>query len=267
VLDEAQAESKKFERPGRFQLEEARTEADAFHASAELAWTASDHARSYEVALFLPDRSGEQVAKRVVRGLSTRIDRLPPETKIGWRVFAKAWGGLGLCVGGGIFVTPKLKELPDVTFVSDMEWLRTTAGAGNTVHRDTNYSNQEIHIAGKTYPKGIWTHAFNDVTPADLTVSIANKGFATFVADAGVEDSAGQGSVQFQVLLDGVLKAESPVMRQGSVHRFEVDVSGAKEVTLRVLNGGDGYTCDHAAWGNARFIKSGLPCLLPGQNR
>jgi hypothetical protein len=34
-----------------------------------------------------------------------------------------------------------------------------------------------------------------------------------------------------------------------------VDVADAKEVTLRVLNGGDGYACDHAAWGFARFIK------------
>jgi hypothetical protein len=26
---------------------------------------------------------------------------------------------------------------------------------------------------------------------------------------------------------------------------------------LRVGNGGDGYSCDHAAWGLARFIDSG----------
>lgn len=41
------------------------------------------------------------------------------------------------------------------------------------------------------------------------------------------------------------------------MHRLHVDVSGAKRVTLRVLNGGDGFTCDHAAWGFARFISVG----------
>ena len=34
-------------------------------------------------------------------------------------------------------------------------------------------------------------------------------------------------------------------------------VSIAKEITLRVLNGGDGYLCDHAAWAGARFLEAG----------
>ena len=29
-------------------------------------------------------------------------------------------------------------------------------------------------------------------------------------------------------------------------------------MTLRVLNGGDGYGWDHAAWGFARFIEAGM---------
>jgi hypothetical protein len=60
------------------------------------------------------------------------------------------------------------------------------------------------------------------------------------------------------VLTDGAVQAESPVMKSGSVHRFNVNVAGAREVTLRVLNGGDGYACDHAAWGLARFVKTGV---------
>jgi hypothetical protein len=28
-------------------------------------------------------------------------------------------------------------------------------------------------------------------------------------------------------------------------------------LTLRVLNGGDGYACDHAAWGFARLVATG----------
>jgi hypothetical protein len=125
------------------------------------------------------------------------------------------------------------------------------------VHRDTNYSGAAISIAGKVYPKGVWTHAFNDATPADLVLSLAGRNFALFAADAGVESSSGGGSVQFQVLLDGRLAAESPIMRPGRVYPFRVEVRGAQEVTLRVLNGGDGYTSDHAAWGFARFLAAG----------
>ncbi len=36
-----------------------------------------------------------------------------------------------------------------------------------------------------------------------------------------------------------------------------VDVAGAKEVVLRVLNGGDGNSYDSAAWGFARFVRAG----------
>jgi hypothetical protein len=72
-----------------------------------------------------------------------------------------------------------------------------------------------------------------------------------------VEDSSGGGTIQFQVLIDRQVKAETGVMRSGESHHFDVNVSGAKELTLRVLNGGDGYACDHAAWGCARFIDRG----------
>jgi hypothetical protein len=73
--------------------------------------------------------------------------------------------------------------------------------------------------------------------------------------------------VRFQVLADGVLVAESPVLKPGQRHPLRVDVTGVKEVTLRVLNGGDGYACDHAVWGLARFVKTGAPDPLAGSGR
>ena len=83
------------------------------------------------------------------------------------------------------------------------------------------------------------------------------KKSATFAAEVGVDTSAQGGSVQFQVLIDGQLKAESDVLRQGAVHLFHVNVAGAKQVTLRVsmavMN-----SCDHAVWGYARFVDAGV---------
>jgi hypothetical protein len=186
------------------------------------------------------------------------IPALPGSKTFHCKVLAIAWGGTRWNDGSAsTFTTPPLRPLPGVTFVSDIEWENSSAGAGNAVLRDKNYHGNPIAIAGKTYPKGVWTHAFNDATPADIVIGISGRNFGTFVADAGVEDSAGNGSVQFQVLVDGELKSESPVMKSGGAHHFDVPVAHARKVTLRVLNGGDGFSCDHAAWGGARFIEAG----------
>ncbi len=138
-----------------------------------------------------------------------------------------------------------------------MQWVKATAGADNPVRRDKNYYGKPISIAGTAYPKGLWTHAFPDATPADVVIDLSGKRFAAFRADAGLDDASGAGSVQFQVLVDGRLKAESPLLRPRQVHRFHLDLAGAKQLILRVLNGGDGYSCDHAAWGFARLVESG----------
>jgi hypothetical protein len=38
---------------------------------------------------------------------------------------------------------------------------------------------------------------------------------------------------------------------------LDVNLTGAKEITLRVLNGGDGHSYDQAVWGLARFLETG----------
>jgi hypothetical protein len=169
--------------------------------------------------------------------------------------------------GGEAFgASAKSKDLSGIVFVSDLPWARATAGAGNPVRRDTNYYGRPICVGGHECPKGVWTHAFNDATPADVVVDVSQLGVAFFAAEAGVENEGGNGTVQFQVLADEILRAESPVLKQGEAHRFRVDVAGAKQVTLRVLNGGDGHTCDHAAWGLARFIKTAATDPLAPSN-
>jgi len=251
--------------PGVFHVKHGMTRSGPFAVTAELSWQPSANARSYRVRVAqTPDLTPALVDRSVVRP-PLAVPGLPPGHRLYWDVEAVSWGGRRRSADGPqAFTTPPLRPVPGVTFVSDMEWVSATAGAGNTVHRDTNYYGKAISIAGKAYPKGLWTHAYDDNTPADLVLDIAGKGFATFAADAGVEDAAGAGSVQFQVLLDGQLRAESPTMRPGAVHRFSVDVAGAKQVTLRVLNGGDGYNCDHSAWGLARFVRVGARDTLEG---
>ena len=223
-----------------------------------LSWEPSAGARCYRVLVSpTPDLREPLVARTVILS-SLAIPDLPLGREFHVQVEAIAPGGRRPAAGGpSAFRTPEKREFEGILFASDLVWARSSAGAGNSVHRDTNYHGKTISIAGKRYPKGLWTHSFEDGSPADVVIDVSGKGLSVFAADAGVEDAAGPGSLQFEVLVDGASKARSPVLRPGTAHRFRVEISGAREVILRVLNGGDGYTCDHAAWGFARFIRAG----------
>jgi hypothetical protein len=244
--------------PGEFRLKAAEAASDPFAASARLAWESSANARSYRVVVARTADFTEILNETVTTGPGAALPELPGRSVLHWKVEAIGWGGRRWNEGtSGRFETPGLKPLAGVTFVSDMKWLRASAGAGNEVRRDTNYHGNKIRVGGKTYVKGLWTHSFDDATPADVIVDIADKNYSWFAADAGLDEASNGGSVEFQVLVDGKVRAKSPVMRPRAVHAFRVDVKGARQVTLRVLNGGDGYSCDHAAWGWAWFVEAG----------
>jgi hypothetical protein len=234
------------------------TSSDPFTVVANLSWESSAGARSYRVVVAESPDLSKPFAMATVIDPSLSIATLPPQRTFYWKVEAVGWGGRQWNAGdAGMLTIPKAKELSGVTFVSDMPWARATAGAENPVRRDANYFGKPVSLAGKVYRKAVWTHAFPDATPADVVLDISGKNFGTFAATVGLDSASGGGSVQFQVLVDGQLKAESATLQQGHVHAFQVDVTGAKAVTLRVLNGGDGYASDHAAWGYARFVHVG----------
>ncbi len=243
------------EEPGPFELQPVQSESDPFRVTSRFSWTPSEHARSVRIMVAGDPEFKVCLAEKTVVGQSAVLTGLPPGERLFWRAEAVSWGGKRQQSGSSaIFATPLISKLHGVTFLSSMTWNKATAGAGNAVRRDTNYLDQKISIAGRVYPVGVWTHAFNDTTPADIVVDITGRKFHTFSAEVGVEDAGGNGSVQFEVLVDGVLKASSPRMTSGKMHPFNVSVANAHGVTLRVLNGGDGYLCDHAAWGLARFL-------------
>lgn len=258
LQDASVGRPKGLEPPGPFRLGKARTTSDPFTAFAELTWEPSSHARSYRVLVAESPDFQTALADVTVVCLVATLTKLPPGRRLYWKVEAVSWGGKRWNTGGaGVFTTPLLKKMAGITFASDIQWVKATAGADNSVHRDRNYYGRDITIAGKQYAKGVWTHTFNDATPSDVIVDVSSRSFATFAADVGIEEAAGGGSVEFQVLVDGEVEARSPIMRLGAMHPLRVEIGGAKQVTLRVLNGGDGYTCDHAAWGFARFIEAG----------
>ena len=166
-----------------------------------------------------------------VLGNGLRLNDLPGDRELHWQVEAISWGGRRSNAGGpGMFKTPAAKGFPGAKFVSEMPWESATAGAGNTVHRNTNLYGKPISIGRHIFERGVWTHAFNDATPADVVLDVAGRPFDTFAAQCGIEDAANGGSAQFQVLVDGELKVKSPVLRPGASFAFDVPVHGARKL-------------------------------------
>jgi hypothetical protein len=244
--------------PGEFKLISAEPKGRLSAVIAELAWVPSKNAHSYRVSVSETREFTNPVAMDTAATTSTTISPLPPARKLYWKVEAVSAGGTRVNKDGpGMFTTPD-NPAKGVAFASDMQWVNATAGAGNAVHRDMNLKGQPLAINGKSYLKGLWTHAFNDQTPADIVFDISGRHYSTFKSTVGLDDLGEHGSVQFQVLVDGVKKAESPVILPKKTHELSVDLNQGKEVTLRVLNGGDGYAWDHAVWCFARFIEAGI---------
>ena len=157
-------------------------------------------------------------------------------------------------------VTRGVSDLPDTVFASDMPWVLSTCGFGpSSAVRNKDLGKDALRLVGLPYAKGMWTHAFEDLRGADVVIDIGAQKFAVFKAHVG---PSGNGTVQFQVLVDGKLKHETPVLRFGDLQSICVDARGAKQIVLRVLNGGDGNKGDASVWAFPRFIRVGAEDAL-----
>ncbi len=141
-----------------------------------------------------------------------------------------------------------------ITYLSDLAWTSMTNGWG-PVERDMSNGEQAsgdgraISIRGTTYAKGLGAHAASDVRYA------IPQGCSTFTAIVGVDDEvAPNGSVIFQVLLDGTKVFDSGIMTGTTAGKnVSVGVAGASQLALIVADDGNGLTQDHADWANAQL--------------
>lgn len=134
-------------------------------------------------------------------------------------------------------------------------WRPLPAGQSYVPGNDRSVEGRTLTTGGVRFGKGIGT------TPADKVVELGSC--TRFDATAGVDDevdgrvdrAAGAGgSVTFAVLGDGRVLHESPLRRSvDPALPISVDVSGVRSLTLRVTDGGDGTSLDHAVWGDARL--------------
>lgn len=144
-------------------------------------------------------------------------------------------------------------------YLSDLNWTSATSGHG-PVERDA--SNGEINagdgetitLNGVAYAKGLGVHSQSDIRYA------LNGQFATFLSDIGVDDEVGSnGSVVFQVWLDGTLAYDSGTMNGTSATKsINLNVAGKNELRLVVTNAGDNGNYDHADWAGARLTATGV---------
>ncbi|MWV43991.1 hypothetical protein GRF59_10125 [Paenibacillus sp. HJL G12] len=139
---------------------------------------------------------------------------------------------------------------PEV-YVSDLKWVSADAGWG-TVQKDKSVGGNTLTLKGKSYAKGIGTHAASSI------IYNLNGQYARFRSDVGVDQEVGTSStVVFQVWADGSKLFDSGVMNNASAAQaIDVSVSGVNELVLRVTDAGDGINSDHADWADAQLLRS-----------
>ena len=132
------------------------------------------------------------------------------------------------------------------TYVSDLAWVSATVGY-KTIMKDQSINGNPLTLAGTVYAKGIGTHAVSDIVYA-----LGGK-YASFISDVGVDSENqgnGIGSVDFQVIGDGVVMFDSGVVTNASAPvTINLNVTGVQQLTLVANNGVPGsIDYDHADW-------------------
>ena len=94
------------------------------------------------------------------------------------------------------------------------------------------------------YKQGIGTHA-----NSSILYDIGGK-FSQFTSDYGIDTESGpQGSVVFEIVGDGTTLFRSDIIKRYDLPRhMDVNIQGVKHLELKVTDGGNGITDDHADW-------------------
>ncbi len=150
-----------------------------------------------------------------------------------------------MTAAGTVLTDATVRAAPGGKFirVEDLDLSMMQQGWGNPT-KDKSVQGNTLSVGGKTFRHGIGTHA-ESVFRIHL-----KKSALRFSAKVGVDDEATkQAAVIFELLVDGKVKARTPVMRVGEPARpISANLRGAKELMLLVLPGVNGINFDHADW-------------------
>jgi hypothetical protein len=110
----------------------------------------------------------------------------------------------------------------------------------------------DLIIRDTKYKQGIGTHA-----PSEVAFNLGGE-VKKFSCLVGPDTAGGTADmIVFSVIGDGKKLYESPVLRGGDTNGVPVDVnvSGVKELKLKVVTGGAEAGWGHADWVNIKFVK------------
>ncbi len=134
-------------------------------------------------------------------------------------------------------------------WLSSLSLEKMTAGWGSP-QKDQSIQNKPLSIGGKTFDKGVGTHAASTMY---INIKGGSRKFSAYV---GVDDEVNGniGSVRFRVYGDGKTLFDSGVMKVGQAAKpVDVDLTGVKMLLLAADPTGDGVSYDHANWADAKF--------------
>jgi alpha-galactosidase len=154
------------------------------------------------------------------------------------------------CVGLiALFICTVPTLFAETVWLSSLDLNQMTAG-WSVPKADHEISGRPIVIAKKQFEHGVGTHA-----ASSFRMNVGSHA-QYFISQVGVDDSAGgQGSIEFIVSGDGKVLWQSGVMTGGQAAvPVNVDLTGVKILELRVTDGGDGSSNDHADWADAKII-------------
>jgi len=155
--------------------------------------------------------------------------------------------GLVLC---GLAASPLSAE--ETVWLHTLDLTKMRQGWGKP-QINRSIREKPLTVGGTVFDKGVGTHAHSS-----LWIDLAG-GSERFLASVGVDDAAGEpASVVFKIYGDGRKLFDSGTMKSNEAAKsVDLDVKGVKNLLLVVTDAGNGITCDHGNWAEARFIVTG----------
>lgn len=167
--------------------------------------------------------------------------------------------GHGICWAWVFVMCATLARGEEIVWLDGMDIAHMRQGWGKPQVK-RSIREKPLSIGGKRFERGVGTHAESKL----WVVLPGNAG--RFLASVGVDDAAGgPGSVVFQVKADGRRIFDSGVMRCGDAAKaVDVSLDGVTNLLLSVSDAGDGRSCDHGNWADARFVVPGEKPITAG---
>lgn len=160
-------------------------------------------------------------------------------------------------LGFGGWMVAKVRAAPtavddaNVTYLSTLK-PKTSYQGWKELQRDRSVGGSMIHLGDSIYLRGLGTHSKSSITYE------VPEGVDRFETIVGLDEITGErGKVTISIDVDGKPSPDfTPITLTGADKPVPVSVSvkGAKTLTLKADEGGDGNKSDHVDWALARFI-------------